>query len=329
MTVIGYHASHEQFTPSELLDFVRLAEQAGFSAVMSSDHFAPWSPAQGEAGFAWSWLGAALQATTRLTFGSIAVPVGFRYHPAIIAQATATLADMFPGRFQWIAAGSGQALNEQGLSGVWPEKEVRNQRLLEGVRIMRELWRGATITRETGPIPLSDAKLWTRPPHPLQIWGAALTPPTARWVGGWADGLMTISQPADKLRELIAAFRNGGGEGKPLFLQVHLSWAPTDAEALENAYEQWRSNAIDADLAENLQTPEQFVSATQTVRREDMNKYVLISSSLQQHAEWIGAYAELGFEHIFLHNVGRNQPRFIQSFGEYVLPVIATRRARE
>src|SRR5215217_3612498 len=108
----GYHASHEQFAPSDLLALARRAEAAGFDAVMSSDHFQPWSRRQGQSGFSWSWLGAAMQ-TTKLDFGALCVPGGWRYHPAVVAQAAATLADMFPDRLKWIAAGSGEALNER------------------------------------------------------------------------------------------------------------------------------------------------------------------------------------------------------------------------
>src|ERR671912_30728 len=128
MAQIGYHASHEQFTPGELIEYVVAAERAGFASVMSSDHFAPWSDAQGQSGFAWSWLGAAL-ATTSLPFGVVNAP-GQRYHPAIVAQASATLAVMFPDRF-WIAVGSGQLLNEHITGDRWPAKPERNERLRE------------------------------------------------------------------------------------------------------------------------------------------------------------------------------------------------------
>jgi coenzyme F420-dependent glucose-6-phosphate dehydrogenase len=142
VTRIGYHASHEQFRPSTLLACVQQAEQAGFEAAMCSDHFHPWNEDQGQSGFAWSWLGSALQATT-LTMGTVCAP-GQRYHPAIIAQAAATLAEMHPDRF-WVALGSGQSLNEHVTGGGWPTKAERNERLLECVEIMRALWRGETV----------------------------------------------------------------------------------------------------------------------------------------------------------------------------------------
>ena len=144
MTRFGYHASHEQYPPSELLRYVVAAEEVGFTGVMCADHYEPWLEENGHSGFAWSWLGAALQATKRMTFGCVNAP-GDRYHPAIIAQAAATLVEMYPGRF-WIAVGSGEALNEHVTGNRWPPKPQRNARLLECVEIMRALWQGETVT---------------------------------------------------------------------------------------------------------------------------------------------------------------------------------------
>ena len=155
----GYHGSHEQHAPSKLLEYVRLAEQAGFTAAMCSDHFHPWIERQGQSGFTWSWLGAALQAT-RLTFGCVNAP-GWRYHPAIIAQAVATLCEMYPERF-WLAVGSGEALNEHITGERWPVKSERDERLIECVTVMRKLWAGETVTHH-GRIVVEEAKLYTLP----------------------------------------------------------------------------------------------------------------------------------------------------------------------
>ena len=157
MAIFGYHASHEQLPPSAALACVQLAEEAGFQAAMCSDHFAPWSRAQGHSGFAWSWLGAALQATG-LPFGCVNAP-GQRYHPAIVAQAAATLAEMFPGRF-WVALGSGEALNEHITGARWPAKQARNDRLLECVEVIRALFAGETVSHR-GLVTVDRAKLWS------------------------------------------------------------------------------------------------------------------------------------------------------------------------
>lgn len=320
MTTIGYHASHEQFPPSELLRLARAAEQAGFSAAMCSDHFTPWSEAQGQSGFAWSWLGAAL-ATTSLSLGTVSAP-GYRYHPAIIAQGAATLAEMFPGRF-WLALGTGQALSEHITGERWPPKPERNARLRECVDVVRALWAGETVTHR-GRITLEDAKLYSRPAEPPPIVGPALSPDTAEFVGSWADALITINQPVDNLRAIVDAFRRGGGEGKPLYLQIHLSYAETDEAARRHAHEQWRTTMLPGPVGEELPLPAQFEAAAQFVRPEDMDQSVHISADVGRHTEWLHGYVELGFERLYLHNVGPNQEAFIDAFGARVLPRFAT-----
>ena len=319
MAIFGYHASHEQAPPSTLLSCVQLAEEAGFQAAMCSDHFAPWSTAQGHSGFAWSWLGAALQATS-LSFGCVNAP-GQRYHPAIVAQAAATLAEMFPGRF-WVALGSGEALNEHITGTRWPPKQSRNARLLECVQVIRALLAGETVSHQ-GLVTVDRAMLWSRPASPPPLFGAAVTAETAGWVGGWADGLITVNQSADKLRRVVDAFRAGGGDGKPMSLQVHLAYAEAEATALANAHQQWGSNVLDSALCWELELPEQFEAATRHVRPDDVRDTVLISADPGQLTESLAAYAELGFDAIYLHEVGRDQRRFIDVVGAEVLPSLA------
>ena len=317
MAHIGYHASHEQFKPSALLEYVQAAEQAGFNFITSSDHFNPWSVRQGESGFAWSWLGAAMQAINR-PFGIVCAP-GQRYHPAIVAQAAATLSEMFPNRF-WVALGSGQALNEKITGDRWPAKAERNARLKECVDVIRALWAGETVTHY-GLVRVEEAKLYTRPEIPPQIIGAAITPQTAEWLGEWADGLITISHPYEKLKQVVEAFRRGGGEGKPMYLKVQLSYAADETAALEGAYDQWRTNIFSSPVLSDLRSPPQFDAMAKFVKPEDLYEYVRISSDPQQFIECLQKDLELGFEKISLHNVNREQQRFIQDFGEKVLPV--------
>jgi len=318
MAKFGYHASHEQFKPSALLDYVQAAQQAGFTAALSSDHFHPWSDRQGESGFAWSWLGAAMQASS-LSFGVVCAP-GQRYHPAIIAQAAATLAEMFPNRF-WVALGSGQALNEHITGEHWPVKAQRNARLKECVEIIRALWAGETVSHY-GLVRVEEAKLYTRPEIPPRIIGAAITPETAEWLGGWADGLITISGPHEKLRKVVEAFHRGGGEGKPMYLKVQLSYAQDESAARQGAYDQWRNNIFENVMLAELQTPAQFDAAAEFVKPEDLKDSVRISADPEQHIEWLQKDVELGFSEIILHNVNRQQQGFIEVFGERVLPAL-------
>lgn len=316
MPIVGYHASHEQVDPASLLKAVVSAEQAGFDAAMCSDHFAPWSERQGQSGFAWSWLGAALQATS-LPFGVVNAP-GQRYHPAIIAQAAATLTQMFPGRF-WVALGSGEASNEHITGDQWPDKAVRNARLGECVEVMRQLLAGETVTHH-GLVSVDRARLWTLPEEPPPLIGAAVSARTANWVGGWADGLITINQSPDMLRQIIDAFRSGGGEGKPIYLQIHLSYAAHAEAALEIAFEQWRSNLFSPPLCWDLELPELFDEASRFVRKEDMHDAVLISHEPSRFVDLLGDLAGLGFAGLYLHHVGQEQQAFIDTFGERVLP---------
>jgi probable non-F420 flavinoid oxidoreductase len=316
MAEFGYHASHEQIPPSSLLRAVRQAERAGFDAAMCSDHLSPWSERQGESGYAWSWLGAALQATS-FSFGVVTAPVQ-RYHPTVSAQAIATLAEMFPGRF-WAALGSGEAINEHVTGEPWPQKEVRDARLLEAVEIIKELLIGREVTSD-GLIPVDRARVWSLPDHQPALIGAAVSEETAGTVGTWADGLITVNQAADKLRRVIEVFREGGGEGKPAYLQVHLAWAECEERATQIAFDQWKTNVFSSSLAWNLATPQQFDAAARFVRPEDVEKSVLVSSDLDQHATWLGELADLGFDGLYLHHVGKEQEDFIQAFGESVLP---------
>ncbi len=289
---------------------------------MSSEHFHPWSDKQGQSGFTLSWLGAAMQATS-IPFGTLAVPGGYRYHPAIVAQAGATLARMFPGRFQWMALGSGQALNEQITGVPWPPKPERNRRLQAGADIMRALWAGETVTRHE-PIRIEQAHLYTRPESdaPLLI-GAALTPETAEWLGSWADGLVTVYAATDRLREMIDAFHSGGGTGKRLAVQVHLSLAGSDAEARRIAYDHWRYNIVPPAPAEELRTPAQFEAVTRTLRPEDLEGHIIMSSDTGAYADALRNLADLGFDEAYLHHVGPQQDQFIDVFGREVLPARA------
>ena len=316
MARIGFHASHEQFRPSELVRLVKVAEAAGFDCAMSSDHFRPWGPAQGQSGFAWAWLGAALQAT-RLPFGVISAP-GYRYHPAILAQAAATLCEMFPGRL-WMCLGSGQRLNEDLTGVAWPEKAERNARLRECADIIRALLNGETVSHY-GRVTAVECKLYSLPKSPPLLLGAAVTESTAEFVGRWADGLLTVSGKSDQVRKVVEAFRRGGGEGKPLFMQVGLNWAPSEDEAQQSAHEQWRYNVLGGEVNWELRSPNDFDTATRFVRPEDMRESLLISSDPNQHVEWLSEFIELGFEELQLHQVGRDQHRFVDAFGAKVLP---------
>jgi probable non-F420 flavinoid oxidoreductase len=316
--MIGYHASHEQHPPSRLLDDVRAAEDAGFESISSSDHFTPWSARQGESGFAWSWLAAAMERTS-VPFGVVNAP-GQRYHPAIIAQAMATLAEMYPDRL-FVAMGSGEASNEHITGAPWPAKPARNGRLRECVDVVRALLRGEEVSH-TGTVTVDRAKLWTLPDRPPPIFGAALSVQTARWCGEWADGLVTVHQRPDRLTPIIEAFREGGGGSKPVYVQMKLAWDLDEAAAEQAAFEQWRTNVFGSVLMADIETVEQFEEAAAHVRPADVRNSVLVSSDLGQHAAWLDETLGLGVDRLYLHHVPREQDAFIEAFGHKVLPEV-------
>jgi len=317
MTRIGYHASHEQFSPSELLKHVEAAEAAGFDAAKCSDHFHPWSERQAQSGFAWSWIGAAMQATS-LPFGIISAP-GYRYHPAVLAQAAATIGVMFPDRF-WFALGSGEAINEAITGLVWPDKAERNARLLECVEVTRALFAGETVTHR-GRVNVIEAKLYSRPEKPVPIYGAAVSAETARFVGQWADGLLTTAGiNVQNVRKVIEAFREGGGENKPVVLQSALSWAETEDDAVNQAMQQWAGCTLGGELAWDLRRPRDFDLAASRIHEADVRTALPVSSSLAFHQDWINALLELDIAELHLHQVGRNQWEFIEICGEKLLP---------
>jgi len=315
MSVFGLHCSHEQIPPSALIAAVRRAEEAGFDAAMSSDHFSPWSERQGQSAFAWSWLGAALQATS-LPFGVVNAP-GQRYHPAIIAQAIGTLAAMYPGRF-WAALGTGEASNEHITGERWPRKELRSARLRECVEIIRALLRGEEVSHE-GLVKVDRARVYTRPETPPDLVGAAVSEQTAAWCAEWADGLITVNAPTETLRRMIGAYRDAGGRGA-VALQVHLSWAEDLAEAEAIAHEQWRSNVFPPPACWDIDTAAVFDAASESVPLERVRQVVNVSADLGAHTARLAEYRELGFDKIFLHHVGQEQDAFIDAFGAKVLP---------
>lgn len=313
--LVGYHASHEQLPPAQLLADVQAAEQAGFAAAMCSDHSDPWSRQQGHAGSAWVWLGAAC-ATTDLPFGVVTAP-GQRQHPALVAQTSATLAAMFPGRF-WMALGSGENLNEHLTAEPWPDKETRQRRLEECFAIIRRLHAGEEVTHH-GLVRVDRARVWDLPSSPPPLIIPALTPTTAAPFADQADGLITVNQPRDDLAKISDAYRDNDGPG-PLIVQVHLSWAPTLAEAHAIAWDQWRTNVFDPPVMADLATPEHFEAHAETVTPEQLNAAVHISHEMNQHAEWLHSYRELGVDAVYLHHVGKDQQRFIAAFADHVLP---------
>ena len=322
---IGYAASFEQFHPTDLLRSCQQAEGAGFTAVMASDHFHPWVPGQGQSAFVWSWMGA-LGATTGLRFGTGVTPPGYRYHPAIIAQAAATLEAMYPGRF-YLGLGAGEALNEHIVGEYWPEAPVRLERLMESIEIIQALFTGKVIKHRGGHFTVESAKLYTLPPAPPPIYVATSGPIMAGRTGRFTDGLITVGAADEKLAMLVDRFEKGAREaGKdvkamPKLLQVKVSYAESVEAAMEAAVKEWPNGGMNFPKAD-IRNPEDFEAMAKLVRPENYKNRVLISPDPAEHAAHIQHFVDLGFDEIYIHNVGRNQEEFIRVYGEQVIPAL-------
>ena len=324
MTKIGYAAMLEQFHPTDLLEWCPQAEAAGFSAgFMVSEHFHPWTPQQGNAAFAWTFMGA-LAERTALPIGLAVTAPGFRYHPAVIAHAAATMGAMYPGRF-WLGLGAGEALNEHVIGGKWPEIGVRSHMLFEAIEIINKLFSGEVVRHAGEYFTLESAKLYTRPEKPVPIYVATAGPINAKRTGRHADGMITVGAADEKIQMLWGRFAEGALQSgrdphtMPKLLQIHVSWADTAAVAEANAVREWPNGGMPFPK-QDVRHPEDFANMAMLVRPEHFTNRVLISADLDEHAAHIQRFVDMGFDEVHVHNVGRNQAEFIAAFGEKVLP---------
>ncbi len=324
MTKIGYAAMLEQFHPTDLLEWCRQAETSGFDAGFQvSEHFHPWTPEQGQSAFAWSFMGALGERTT-LPFGTAVTCPGFRYHPAVIAHAAATLGAMYPGRF-WLGLGAGEALNEHIIGGEWPEVGVRSAMLFEAIEVINKLFTGKVVKHDGEHFTLESARLYTIPETPVPIYVATAGPMNAKRTGRFADGMITVGAADEKIDMLWGKFREGALEaGKDpttmrTQLQVHISWAPSQVEAEEQAVREWPNGGMPFPK-QDIRNPEDFANIAKLVRIEHFANRMLISADLDEHAAALQRFVDMGFDEIYVHNVGRNQTDFITAFGDKVLP---------
>jgi G6PDH family F420-dependent oxidoreductase len=324
---VGYAAALEQLAPRDAVRLAALAEKHGFSGTLSADAAQPFTPSQGEAGFVWAIMSAiGAQTTGELGVGALAPT--FRWHPALVAQASATLASLYPDR-HWLALGSGEAISEHIVGGYWPEPAERINRLFEAVAIIKKLFAsglsGRDVKHEGRWYQLETTRLWTAPAVPPPLLIATAGPVTARRAGQVADGLMVDSVPYDKLAMLVQRFTEGAREagrsrGAPQHaLRLHLSWAATDAEAMTNALTEWPQAGLRF-AKSDIRSPYDLEQIAKLVRPDSFDERMLISSDPDAHRANIQRYIDLGFSRIHLHNVGRNQDAFLEVFGREVLP---------
>ncbi|MEJ7837438.1 MAG: TIGR03557 family F420-dependent LLM class oxidoreductase [Thermomicrobiales bacterium] len=323
MSGIGYAASFEQFHPTDLLTYSQLAEKHGFNVVTASDHFHPWVPSQGHSAFVWSWMGA-LGATTSLRFGTGVTPPGWRYHPAILAQAAATLEAMYPGRF-YLGLGAGEALNEHIVGDYWPEAPTRLERLVEAIDIIEKLFTGKVVKHSGKHFKVESAKLYTLPDTPPPIYVATSGPIMAGRTGKLTDGIITVGAADEKVKMLLDRFEKGAKDaGKDpstmsRILQVKVSYATTEKEAIDSAVKDWPNGGMNFPKGD-IRNPEDFEAMAKLVRPENFKNRVLTTADLDEHVSYIQHFIDLGFGEIHIHNVNRNQEGFIAAYGKHVLP---------
>jgi G6PDH family F420-dependent oxidoreductase len=324
---VGYAAMLEQFGPIEVTEYAVAAEAAGFTGVMAADHFQPWVPSQGQAPFVWNVLTAMGERTTGDLGPGVTCP-SFRFHPAIVAQASATLAAMYPGR-HWLGLGSGEALNEHVVGGYWPEAAERLQRMWEAIDVIQKLFSGKDVKHKGEYFRMETCRLWTLPDSPPPIYIATAGPVTAKRAGRQTDGIITPGAPAEKINNLLQRFDAGSNEAgrdpasQVKIVQLHLSWAQTDEQALANAVSEWPNGGMKF-AKQDIKSPFDFEQMAKLVRPEDFDGRMLITSDLDAHRADIQRYLDLGIDRIYLHNVGRNQREWIEVFGAEVLPKLTS-----
>ena len=324
---VGYAAMLEQFHATDAVALSAYPEEHGFSGVMAADHFQPWVPQQGQSAFVWNVL-AAIGERTKGDMGPGVTAPTFRWHPAMVAQASATLAAMYPGR-HWLGLGSGEALNEHIVGQYWPEAPERINRMFEAIDIIKKLFAASLAGKDvkhTGQFfKLESTRLWTMPEVAPEILVATAGPVTAKRAGRNVDGLITVGAPLEKISGLFAKFDEGAREaGKdpstmPRVLQLHMSWAPTDEEAMRNAMVEWPNGGMKFPKGD-IRSPFELEQMAKLVRPEDFEGRMVIDADPDVHRAYIQRFVDLGFDRIYLHNVGRNQREWIDVFGRDVLP---------
>jgi coenzyme F420-dependent glucose-6-phosphate dehydrogenase len=325
MLHLGWKAGPEQYPPVELLEYAVQAEQAGFDSIDVSDHFNPWSEA-GQASFAWTWLGAVAARTHRIHMGTgVTCPI-LRYHPAIIAQAAATLSCFAPGRV-YLAVGTGEALNEYAATGLWPEYEERQERLAEAIGLIRALWNGEQVTHKGKYYETHKAKLYTPPASPIPLYVSALVPASATFAGKYGDGFITVGGKQPEIyRNTLKNFEKGAREARkdpskmPRLIELNAAYTDDTQAAVEQQLKYWAGTYIPALFDQKIYSPAMSQENGEAVGPDTIKKTNCISANPDDHVKFIQQYIDLGFTHLFLHSAGPDQRGFIERYGRNVLP---------
>jgi coenzyme F420-dependent glucose-6-phosphate dehydrogenase len=318
---LGYSLSSEEHGPRDLVRHAVRAEAAGFSFASISDHFHPWTDQQGQSPFVWGVLGAIAQATDRIEIGTGVTCPTTRIHPAIIAQAAATAADLLPGRF-FLGLGTGENLNEHVLGDRWPEWDVRAEMLEESVAIIRDLWRGHVVSHHGTHYTVENARLYTLPTERPPIYLAAGGERAARLAGRVGDGLIGTGPEAST----IQAFERAGGTG-PRYGQVTVCWAESEGEARQTAHRWWPTAGITGEATQELPSPAHFEQLAEMVTEDMVAERIPCGPDPAVHLAQIERYASAGYDHIYIHQVGPEQEGFLDFAERELLPEFDSSRA--
>lgn len=323
---LGYKVSAEQFSPSDLLDFTVAAEQCGFDTAAISDHFQPWRHTGGHAPFSLAWLGAAGQATNRIALGTSVLTPTFRYHPAIVAQAMATLASLFPGRI-WLGVGTGESMNEAPLDISWPDTKERFARLKEAVTIIQTLLRDERVTYDGTYYRTSNATIYDRPATPVPIYIAAAGASAARLAGRVADGLICTSGKGMELysETLLPAVAEGaraaGRDLAELELTIEMKVSfDSDIDRARDDTRNWAALALSPEEKTGVEDAVEMERLADALPTDRAASRWIVSSDPDEHVERIRPYLDLGFTHLVFHAPGIDQHRFLEQYAREVLP---------
>ncbi|MEU7909130.1 glucose-6-phosphate dehydrogenase (coenzyme-F420) [Actinoplanes sp. NPDC049118] len=331
MIRFGYKASAEQFAPRELLGYGVQAEQLGFDSVFVSDHLQPWRHDGGHAPAALPWLGALAAGTERVLLGTSVLTPTFRYHPAVVAQAFATLGCLAPGRVI-LGVGSGESLNEVPLGLTWPDGKERFARLKEAVTLIRRLWTEDRVTFEGAFYRTEVATIYDKPEQPVPIYIGASGPAATRLAGRIADGFITTSGKGHELytQTLLPAVREGAEKaGRPLddldlMIEVKVSFDP-DLEKARNDTHYWGALALSPEEKTGVEDPIEMQRRADALSVDRTVTRWIVSSDPEEHAAKVAEYLDMGFKHLVFHAPGPDQDRFLRVYGEEILPRLRDR----
>lgn len=324
---LGYLASQEQYSPSELLKFAQLAEKAGFQSVWTSDHFHPWIHSNSQSGFAWTWLGAVGATTKGVRIGTgVTCPI-FRYNPAIVAQAFATMDSMFPGRV-FIGVGTGEALNEVPVGYPWPEMTERRERLIEAIRIIKLLWSNNRVNFSGKYYHLRKASLYTRPKSKISLYVAASGLKVAEIAGMYSDGLLTLPFEDDYIKgKLFPAFEKGARKVNrdpsliPRLAELWLSY-DEDYDAALRSCRFWAACLLPFLFTAAIYDPKEIEQYSNYVTDDMIAKSWCIATSPEEQIKLAERFIKLGFSNLHFCSSSPNEEEFIRVCGTNVLPYL-------